>query len=191
MKKDIIGLAGFMGSGKSLAGHFFEKLGAAFIDADEVVDDLYQQGNEGYRKLVNYFGDDFLKKNGEIDRKKLADFLFDDKHKLRIVNDLIHPIVTAEIQKRIDALDVSKIFLEGTYFKPEHLGRLVKDILWLATDKETLKERVVENGKMKEDLFEKILKVQEKPKDVTEEIDNNGTIDELYDHLKKWWDKRG
>lgn len=189
--KDIIGLAGFMGSGKSLAGHFFEKLGAAFIDADDVVDDLYQQGNEGYRKLVNYFGDEFLKKDGEIDRKKLADFLFDDKHKLRIVNDLIHPIVTAEIQKRIDALDVPKIFLEGTYFKPEHLGRLVKDILWLATDKENLKKRVVDDGGMKEDLFEKILKVQEKPEHVSEEIENNGTVEELYEHLKKWWDKRG
>ena len=88
-------------------------------------------------------------------------------------------------------MDVKKIFLEGTYFKPEHLGRLVKDILWLATDKENLKKRVVDDGGMKEDLFEKILKVQEKPEHVSEEIENNGTVEELYEHLKKWWDKRG
>lgn len=190
MKKDIIGLAGFIGSGKSLAGHFFEQLGAGFIDADEVVDDLYKKGHDGYRKLVNYFGDEFLKKNGELDKEKLADFIFSDQHKLRIVNDLIHPLVTSEIQKRIDKLDMEKIFVESTYFKPEHVGKLVQDILWIAADREKLKERVLRKTNMPEDLFEKILKFQRKPEEVGGEVDNNGTVEHLYEQLKKWWDQR-
>ena len=74
--KFILGIAGYMCSGKSTVGKYFQDKGFFFIDADKVVNDLYEPGKDGYLKIANFFGEKYLKKNGQIDRKKLAKFVF-------------------------------------------------------------------------------------------------------------------
>src|SRR5579883_2532813 len=101
MKRFVLGIAGYIGSGKTTVGRIFEELGAEFIDADKVVDELYQKGEDGYRKILSFFGEEYFKKNGELNRKKLAQAVFGDPKKLRILHDLIHPLVTNLIQKKI------------------------------------------------------------------------------------------
>lgn len=189
MKRKVIGIAGYIGAGKTEAGRFFESLGAFFIDADEVVNYLYQKEKEGYRKMVNYFGEEFLRKDGELDRQKLAKFVFSDKNKLTILNHLIHPLVANEVQKRIDASHAAIIVLEATYFDARHLGRMVNEILWIECQTELLEERVLKRQGMKEALVRKILKSQVKPEGITMTVENNGSLDEFHHQLKKIWEK--
>lgn len=189
MKRKIVGIAGFIGSGKTEAGLFFQKKGALFIDADDVVTDLYQPGEEGYRKIVNYFGDAFLKKNKEVDRRKLAQFVFGDLNKLKIINNLIHPLVTNEVQKRIDISKERIVVIEATYFAPKHLGRIVDAILWIECNEEVLKERVLQRSGMDESLLESVYKSQSKPESVDFVVSNNDSMSSFHDGLKKMWEK--
>lgn len=189
MKQKIIGIAGFICAGKTEAGRFLETLGASFIDADEVVNNLYRKGNEGYRKMVNYFGDEFLKKDGELDRQKISRFVFEDRNKLTILNHLIHPLVTNEVQKLIDASGARTIFVEATYFEPKYLGRLVDEILWIESDKALLKQRFLRRSDATEELFDKIYGSQRKPESVDAVVENNDDLDSFYRRLKKMWEK--
>lgn len=187
--KKVIGIAGYIGAGKTEAGRYFEQLGAHFIDADDVVDDLYQKGRAGYRKMVNFFGDEFLGKDDELDREKIARFVFRDRHKLEILNNLVHPLVASEVQKRIDASDKTLIVVEATYFKPRHLGRLVDEIVWIDAKKEVLKQRVLPRPGMDEALFSMIYRSQSQPQQVTITVENNDDLPSFRAKLKKIWEK--
>ena len=102
MKKFVLGIGGRLCAGKSLAGEYFESRGAVRVDADKIVNDLYRPGCDGHRRISSFFGEDFLTSDGEVDRKKLARFVFGDRAKLHILNTLIHPLVCNEIRKIID-----------------------------------------------------------------------------------------
>ena len=54
--------------------------------------------------MVRFFGDDIVKADGELDRKKIAELVFKDKEMLLKLNHIVHKHVAAEIKKRVAAL---------------------------------------------------------------------------------------
>lgn len=196
MKKFVLGIGGYIGSGKTTAGKFFEKFGARFIDADAVVDELYQRGEDGYRKILSFFGEEYFKKNGELNRKKLAQTVFADPKKLRILQDLIHPLVTSRIQKMIDREvfvnsgdDIRIFVVEATYFQKKHLLALVNAILWIDCKKEILFKRLQKERGMERPLFEKVFRVQIPPPRKDFLVENNGSKKDFDAELEKVWGK--
>ncbi len=88
----FVGLTGNIGSGKTTVGHLFKQLGMPVYHADERGHYLLTLP-EIKAKLLETFGSAILAENGDIDRKKLADIVFDDEKKLQQLNELIHPLV--------------------------------------------------------------------------------------------------
>lgn len=184
LKKYILGLCGYIGSGKSTAGHYFEKQGATFIEADKVVAELYQPQKPGYLKIKDFFGQRFITKTGKIDTNKLAKFVFNDPLKLRILQSLIHPLVASEIQKKIDAAKTNIIVIEAIYFEEKYLGKMINTLLWIDSTPEKLKTRALQKPGMTSEKFSKILRVQTKPKNIDFVVENNGSKQELYQKLE-------
>lgn len=189
MKRFVLGIGGHIGSGKTTAGRFFEKLGAEFIDADAVVDQLYQKGKDGHRKLLSFFGEDYFLKNGDLNRKKLAQAVFGDPKKLRILHDLIHPLVSNQIQKMIDQSSNKIIVIEATYFEKKHLQSLVDKVLWIDCPKDVLFERVNKDRKIERGLFEKIVRIQVKPTQIDFSVDNSGSPSDFEKALLGVWEQ--
>jgi dephospho-CoA kinase len=100
-----VGLTGNIASGKSHAASVFAGLGAHVIDADRIVHELLASGSRTYDRVVEAFGEPILNPNREIDRKKLAQVVFFDKEKRRLLNDLTHPDIGAEILRRVEELE--------------------------------------------------------------------------------------
>jgi dephospho-CoA kinase len=172
-KTKVLGIAGYMSSGKSVAGKFFENKGFYYIDADKVVDELYEVGAEGWKKIRDYFGPEFLKKDKSVNRVKLAKFVFGDKHKLRILNTLIHPLANNEIRKRMDKCGNDYAVVEAAYFREKHLLDIVDGILWIECDKDVLRKRAIKSG-VSAAMFAMIIAVQEKPEKIDYIAENNG-----------------
>ncbi len=187
-KKYVLGIAGYIGSGKTTAGMFFQKLGARFIDADEVVDSLYQNGEDGYRKLKSFFGEEYFK-NGELNRKKLAKAVFGDPKKLRILHDLIHPLVTNRIRAMIDKSSPGIFVLEATYFEKKHLQALIDGLLWIECPREVLFQRLNEKRGLSRPLFEKILRLQVKPLHPGFIVENSGSRKHFQELLLSVWER--
>lgn len=129
MKNFVLGICGYKGSGKSEILRILSGNGWETIDADKVVHGLYEAGQPGQRKIADFFGEDYLRKDGSVDRNKLGKVVFADKKKLKILNALIHPLVFSEIGKILSELNGEKIAIEAVYFEDKYLGRLVDRIL--------------------------------------------------------------
>ena len=164
-------------------------MGAQFIDADAVVNELYVKGEDGYRKVVSFFGDDYVLANGDLNRKKLAKVVFDDPKKLRILQDLIHPLVTNRIQTMVDKSTARTIVIEATYFDKKHLQALVSKVIWIECSKEILFKRIGKKRGIDRGLFEKILRIQFEPAKVDFVVENEGSVEEFEDALEDVWEK--
>ncbi len=100
-----VGLTGNIASGKSCTSQVFAELGAHLIDADLIVHELLSCGTGTYQRIVEVFGDQILEPDREINRKKLGQIVFFNEEKRKILNQLTHQDVGAEIRRRISELE--------------------------------------------------------------------------------------
>ncbi len=100
----LIGLTGGIGAGKSTVAQLFEERGVPIVDADAIARDVVKPGQLALAELVEYFGDTILGADGELNRGKLAEVAFADAESHEALNAIMHPAISAETSKRIDAL---------------------------------------------------------------------------------------
>ena len=74
----------------------FARHGAAVIGSDEIVHHLLRTDPNVKRAIVERFGERVLGPDGEIDRKKVGHIVFPDRAELTWLEQLLHPLVTAE-----------------------------------------------------------------------------------------------
>ena len=91
--KKVIGITGGIASGKSTVCNILIELGYPVIDSDIISKRLSQKGNSCYYAIVNNFGDDILLSDGNIDRKKLGNIIFNNKDKKELLNNVTHPLI--------------------------------------------------------------------------------------------------
>ena len=99
-KKQVIGILGGIGSGKSTVAAEFGKLGCGVIDADEIAHKLLEK-KDVKEKIIALFGP-VMDSAGKIDRKKLADIAFADVDKLASLTKILHPFVLARTEQLIN-----------------------------------------------------------------------------------------
>ncbi len=90
-----IGLTGGIGSGKTTVAKIFELLGINVYYADIRAKKLLNSF-ELRPKITKIFGD--IYKNGLLDKKKLAEIVFNDKNKLQQLNKIVHPAVERDFE---------------------------------------------------------------------------------------------
>lgn len=100
----LIGLTGGIGAGKSTVAQLFEERGVPIVDADAIARDVGKPGQPALAELVEHFGDSILGADGELNRGKLAEVAFADAESHEALNAIMHPAISAETSKRIDAL---------------------------------------------------------------------------------------
>lgn len=88
-----VGLTGGIASGKSLVARVLKDLGAHVIDADRIVHELLEPGQQAWREIIDFFGADIMRPDKTIDRRKLGDIVFKDGKKREWLNTCLHPKV--------------------------------------------------------------------------------------------------
>jgi dephospho-CoA kinase len=99
-----VAITGGIGAGKSEALRAFARHGAATVSSDEIVHHLLR--NAHVRDLVvQRMGNGIVSPvDGEIDRGALATVVFNDREALAWLEELLHPLVSAEYLKWRDDL---------------------------------------------------------------------------------------
>lgn len=92
-----VGLTGNMGSGKSLVARVFQSLEVPVFYADIEAKKLLFDP-EVIDKLQDLFGKEVMLDDYIVDRKKLAEIVFNDPHALAKLNNLIHPLLQKEFE---------------------------------------------------------------------------------------------
>ncbi len=88
-----VGITGGIGSGKSTVCKIFASLGIPINDADELAKKIIVEDIELKTAIINTFGEDSYFKDGSYNRAYISKIVFNDKEKLNILNQLVHPKV--------------------------------------------------------------------------------------------------
>jgi dephospho-CoA kinase len=90
-----VAITGGIGAGKSEALKAFARHGAATVSSDEIVHHLLRRP-EVRDAIVARMGHGIVSPQGEIDRGALATVVFNDREALGWLEELLHPLVSAE-----------------------------------------------------------------------------------------------
>jgi dephospho-CoA kinase len=96
----IVGLTGGVASGKTAVSQVLKEEGAFIIDADQIARELVQPHKPAWNELIRAFGKEILQEDGFIHRKKLADKVFADPKKRKLLNQILHPRIKEEMDRR-------------------------------------------------------------------------------------------
>ena len=89
----LIGLTGGIGCGKSAALKAFSSLNCNVLDADAVCHELYNEPNGVVvHATTERWGNKVITSN-LVDRKKIAEIVFNDGEERKWLNELIHPLI--------------------------------------------------------------------------------------------------
>ena len=97
----VIGLTGKTGAGKSTVAAFLREKGCYIINGDKIARDILLPGEKAVRELADFFGDDIILPDGNIDRKKVASRAFATSENTAALNAITHPHITARFVAEI------------------------------------------------------------------------------------------
>lgn len=175
----IIGVTGKIASGKSEVLKVLGERGFYCIDADKIVHDLYKSEGSGAKVIAAVFGKKFLVKDGSVDRVKLRDIVFANEAKLKLLNDVIHPLVYEEISLLTKKNEGKDIAIEATYFDPNFLEDFVDKLIWVERPESEILKVLVEERGFPPELAVKVCNNVEKPVNVDFVLKNDGSLSDL------------
>lgn len=149
-KKPIIGILGGIGSGKSTVSAAFGNVGCAVIDADAISHSLLQREDVRSR-LIDVLGAAILDSNGLVDRGVLAKVAFGQPETLRLLINVLHPLVLERIAELIEAYqgqpDILGIVLDMPLLIEVGWEKKCDFLVFVVCSEEKRRLRIEENGK--------------------------------------------
>ena len=195
----VYGITGGAGTGKSEVIKMLQQnFGGCVIMSDEVARELMQKGNISYQLIVEYFGRDILMDDGEIDRKKLADHVFNNKESLEKLNSMTHPYVKDEIRKLIAEAEASGecrfVALESAILLECGYEDICDEFWYVYTKPEIRRQRMKETRNYSDEKVDSVMRNQQPDEVFFEQcsfvIKNNTTLSDVYAQLKKKLDQQ-
>ena len=191
----LIALTGGIGSGKSRAAAILEEFGAHSISADTLAREVLERGEDGYNEVVAHFGDAILNE-GQIDRKKLAEIVFNDSKQLEVLESITHPLIRAKFVSQTRALSENSVVVYEIPLLAESISRQKQldfdHVIVLESETETRVARLIERGLSAKEAQLRIAKQYsdaQRKEIATHLIKNEGSLEELINALSQWWSK--
>ncbi len=187
MKK--IGITGNLGCGKSTVGSMFKRLGAVVVDADEIIRGFYKRNSPIYDKLISLLGDEVVGDNGDIDRKKVADIVFENPELLKRLEEITHKALyerLGEIERNLGKEDI--FMVEASLIFEKNTRYMYDKVIVVYAPYDECRRRATEKGMLPED-FERRMRYQmdiEKKRELADiVIDNSGDIRNTWEQVKE------
>ncbi len=94
-----VGITGGIGSGKTTVCKIFEVLGVPVYYADERAREIVNTDKNVINGVKKLFGEDIYLPDGTLNRKRVADIVFNFPELLEQYNAIIHPVVIEDARK--------------------------------------------------------------------------------------------
>lgn len=190
----IIGLTGGIATGKSTVAAMLRRLGATVIDADAISRSLTAKGGAALAPIREAFGDDVFS-GAELNRPALAQAVFSDGEKRRLLNSIVHPLVYAQLEvlkekarregEKAVVLDIPLLFETGYEKQCDETW-----LVWL--DEEDQRRRLMLRDNMeKRQAIARVnaqMPMCAKRQKATRIIDNSQAAEHTYKQVSELWE---
>ena len=189
----VIGLTGGIASGKTLVSSMLQDKGAKIISADEISRDLLSRQSPVLDLVREAFGDGVFHDDGTVDRKALADIIFETEFERKRLEAILHPLVVEEIFKRIHSFKRSgagTIVLDAALLIESGLYRCM-DKVWVVISSEQM-DRLMHRDQLTRNEAKKRMEAQldteRRLRHADAFIDNSFGLDHTQRQVDALWD---
>ena len=179
----IVGLTGGIGSGKTTVANLFAELGVVLVDADVVAREVVSLGSEGLAAIIDHFGADILLSDGNLDRSKLRERIFDNDEQRLWLNGLLHPLIRETMLKNCKEAQSNYVIMVVPLLFENGLDRLVQRTLLVDISPQLQQQRTMARDDVSAKQVQNIIGSQatraEKLSKADDVIDNQGEISAL------------
>ena len=189
----LVALTGGIGSGKSLAAEYFAACGAEVIDFDQIARDVVERGSEGFEEILVRFGDEVLRE-GNLDRAKLAEIVFNDDIARKDLEAITHPKIRAAFDAYVADLEPEAILVSQIPLLAESEHKYPFDfVVTVSASEETRRARLIQRG-MKE--YQVTMRMKAQASDAQREaiadavLINEGSEDDLLRQVENLYEDR-
>lgn len=182
----IAGLTGGIGSGKSTVARILSELGAYIIDADELARRVVEPGKPAFEEIRERFGEAVIGPAQNLDRKKLAEIIFDDPGKKELLEKITHPRIGEEIMRELQKAreqGFGLAVIDAALLLESPLGDWARPVILVVADPAVRVSRVCQRDRVCEEEVGSRIRNQspdsEKMKKSDYVIDNNCDLEEL------------
>ncbi|MGE0267668.1 MAG: dephospho-CoA kinase [Candidatus Omnitrophota bacterium] len=190
----IIGITGGIATGKSTVSRMFAQLGAKVVDADRIVHALLKPKGKCVARIKKIFGPDVIL-GGGVNRRALAEIVFNDAVKLRKLESILHPLVRSMIKMQLKGLRnkgyKGVVVLDVPLLFESEMDRDVDMTIVVKTSRDIQIQRAIKNLNLtKKEVLSRIklqMPVKEKIRLADVVIDNSKSKIETNKKVKQIW----
>ncbi len=137
-----IALTGMMGAGKSSVIAILQELNIAVLNCDTINAQLLRKGEIGYQRILAAFEEVLVDADQELDRQAISDVIFSDPQKKKRLEQILHPLIQAEIMHACEQTSKPLIVVEVPLLFEVHWETYFDEIWVVVCERETLLERL-------------------------------------------------
>jgi len=196
----IAGLTGGIASGKSTVSKYLADAGARIVDADQIAREVVRKGKRAYDEIVASFGTRILLPDGEIDRERLGDIIFNVPEEKERLDAIVHPRVFERSTELIVAIGEQSpdavVVLDIPLLLEAGMERDFAEVIVVYVPEALQLERLMKRDGIEQKAamarIRSQMPIEEKRRRATLVIDNSGSLaacrDQalaVYEHLKQ------
>lgn len=184
----LIGITGNIGSGKTTFCNLLEEKGFKVIYADEIAQQQLNQPDT-LKTLIKRWGKGIVK-NGQPQRDKIAEIVFNNKSELDFLNSIVHPKTLSALQQIVDNSTEKYLFFEIPLLFEAGLELCFDYIILIRAPREVRINRLLQKGKETREQIEARINAQIDDQDKIPlcdlVIDNSNDLTELNNQLNSF-----
>ncbi len=190
LNKAKIAITGGIGSGKSQAAKFIKALGFSVFSCDEIYKNVILS-REYIEQVEKAFPESVV--NKQIDRKILADIVFNDAQRRQTLNNIAHPLIMERLFRDMDDAPMELVFAEVPLLFEGNYHELFDFVIVIERDiakriesvktRDGLSDEQILNRIQSQFDYSKIKETEYFKNGKIIEIDNNGGVEDLNEKL--------
>ncbi len=174
-----VALTGGIASGKTVVLNAAEEElpEVETLQADNLAKEIYRPDNPYYEEVIDLLGPEVLRNDGKVDRKKVAELVFENPDLLQRLESLSHPYVSRRIEELIDRYEdegAELLLIEiPLLFQSSEVDRSKFDrVLLVTVDQEEQVKRLVERDGISQSRAERRVELQALPEDARKKAEH-------------------
>ena len=186
-----IAVTGGIGSGKTAVTDYLESKGYPVIDADRISRAMTASGGKAIPEIRRLFGDEFIKKDGSMDRDKMRSLVYNNEVAMKKLEECTTKVVIRDIDDLLGKLEAENepvVFIAAPLLFEQGGSSDDYDAVWLVVADEEIKiNRIFLRDSLDKDSASAIMESQlsdgEKSKLSTDILENNDSLESLYERV--------